>query len=173
MIVSRMPRVFHLALPKRHAHLASNWTKRLPDHEAKPSSKKAAIEKMLTERGSPADFDKAVATAEKARPPPSRHCLKPLPLPSRPPDDDKAGELLPKFLERNEKFDVADSEIFAVKEDWQAVVEYLQALCRTQEGRPDGFKKHITEAFWPQSGQGFRFSLLTSTACRLNDSMKK
>jgi thiol-disulfide isomerase/thioredoxin len=140
-------------------------------HESK-SPKRAAIEKMLSERGSPAEFDKAIAAAKK------QGATEQAMLEARflylvdRHNDDKLLELLPKFEERKDKFDLADSEIFAVKEDWLAVVEYLEALAALKKNDRVEFKKHITEAFWLSPRQGSAFAPHIDRL-RLDDAMKE
>ena len=46
----------------------------------------------------------------------------------------------------------------AEHEDWLAVVEYVQAIAALQKNDRDGFKKHITEAFWLSPRQGSAFA---------------
>jgi len=125
---------------------------------AVPSSKRAAFEKLMYERGSEADFNKAALDASKQGV--SDQAIleaRFLFLVDRH-NDDKLIELLPKFEERKDKFDLSQSEIFAVKEDWLAVIEYLQSLAALKKGDKDGFKKHITEAFWLSPRQGSAFA---------------
>lgn len=72
-------------------------------------------------------------------------------------EDAKLAELLPELETQAKKFRLQDSEIFAVEEDWLAVLEYVRALSSLQQNDKPGFKKHITEAFWlsPQQGAAF------------------
>ncbi|MCP5536024.1 MAG: hypothetical protein H7A51_07280 [Akkermansiaceae bacterium] len=65
--------------------------------------------------------------------------------------------MAPEFTEKKDAFDPDSSEVFSVKEDWQAVVHYTQALAALEKGDKAGFKKHITEAFWlsPRQAQAF------------------
>ena len=46
----------------------------------------------------------------------------------------------------------------ASKEDWLAVVEYVQAIAALAKGDKDAFKKHITEAFWLSPRQAAAFA---------------
>jgi hypothetical protein len=73
-------------------------------------------------------------------------------------EDDKLAAMLPEFLKRKESFKLEESEIFAVREDWLAVVEYVQAIAALRKNDKDGFKKHITEAFWLSPKQGSAFA---------------
>ncbi|MGB1129191.1 MAG: hypothetical protein ACPG4K_04005 [Haloferula sp.] len=72
-------------------------------------------------------------------------------------EDAKLVELLPELEKQAKKFRLQDSEIFAVEEDWLAVLEYVRALSALQKNDKPGFKEHITEAFWlsPQQGAAF------------------
>ena len=72
-------------------------------------------------------------------------------------EDAKIASMLPEFLERQKKFKLEDSAIFAVKEDWLSVVEYVKAIDALQKNDREGFKKHIKEAFWlgPRQASAF------------------
>ncbi len=120
--------------------------------------KRAALERMLSERGAPATFDAAVKKAREqgvAEQPileatflyyVDRH------------EDDKIAAMMPEFLKRKDSFKLEESEIFAVREDWLAVVEYVQAIAALKKNDRAGFKKHITEAFWLSPKQGSAFA---------------
>jgi len=120
--------------------------------------KRAALERMLSERGSPAEFDAAV---KKAR---EQGIADQAILEARflyyvdQHEDEKIAAMLPEFLKRKDDFKLEESEIFAVKEDWLAVVEYVQAISDLQKNDRDGFKKHITEAFWLSPKQASAFA---------------
>lgn len=73
-------------------------------------------------------------------------------------EDAAIAAMLPEFLDRKDKFRLGDSAIFAVEEDWLAVVEYVQAIDRAQKNDRAGFKKHITEAFWLSPRQAAAFA---------------
>ena len=66
--------------------------------------------------------------------------------------------MLPEFLKQREVFKIQDSAIFGVKEDWLAVVEYVQAIASLKKGDKDAFKSHITEAFWLSPRQASAFA---------------
>ena len=113
---------------------------------------------MLEERGSPNDFE---ASVKRAR---SLGVSEQAVLEARflyqvdRGDDDGLVAMLPDFLARRDRFQPEDSEIFAVREDWLAVVEYVQALAALKKKDYDAFKKHITEAFWLSPRQGNAFA---------------
>jgi hypothetical protein len=86
-------------------------------------------------------------------------------------EDDALAAMLPEFIERRESFKLSESEIFAVKEDWLAVVEYVQAIAALKKGNKDDFKKHITEAFWLSPRQGAAFAPHIDRL-RLNEAMR-
>jgi thiol-disulfide isomerase/thioredoxin len=117
-------------------------------HAAKLSPKKAALEELLTERSSDEAFQKAIKDA-KANGIGEQAILEArfLYLVDQH-QDEKLVDMLPEFMERDKNFKVEDSEIFSVKEDWQAVLEYIQALAALKKNDRDAFKKHVTEAFW-------------------------
>lgn len=73
-------------------------------------------------------------------------------------EDDAIAAMLPEFLKHNEAFKLEDSAIFSVKEDWLAVVEYVQAIAALKKGDKDAFKSHITEAFWLSPRQASAFA---------------
>ena len=55
-------------------------------------------------------------------------------------------------------FSLDQSEIFATKEDFLAVIEFARSLKALQENKRDDFKKHITEALWLSPGQASAFT---------------
>ncbi|MEK7949032.1 TlpA family protein disulfide reductase [Luteolibacter soli] len=128
------------------------------DPYASMPPKRAALERMLTERGTPETFE---ATVKKAR---EQGIVDQAILEARflyhvdRREDDKIAAMLPEFLKRKDEFKLEQSEIFAVKEDWLAVVEYVQALADLRKNDRDGFKKHITEAFWLSPRQASAFA---------------
>jgi hypothetical protein len=73
-------------------------------------------------------------------------------------EDDAIAAMLSEFLKQREVFKIEDSAIFGVKEDWLAVVEYVQAIASLKKGDKDGFKSHITEAFWLSPRQASAFA---------------
>jgi len=70
------------------------------------------------------------------------------------------------------KFSVDDSTIFAVREDFESIVEYTLALDALQKNKDGLFKKHITEAFWLSPAQAGLFEPLITEA-RLKQAMQK
>jgi hypothetical protein len=73
-------------------------------------------------------------------------------------EDDAIAGMLPEFLKQRELFKIEDSVIFSVKEDWLAVIEYVQAIASLKKGDKDAFKTHITEAFWLSPRQASAFA---------------
>lgn len=73
-------------------------------------------------------------------------------------EDDAIASMLPEFLKRRDAFKLEDSAIFSVKEDWLAVIEYVQAIAALGKDDKDAFKKHITEAFWLSPRQASAFA---------------
>ncbi len=172
MILPRMP--WKLALLGLAACAFAEETESPPgdDPYAGLPPKRAALERMLSERESDESFERTVAEARK-------HGIHEqailearfLYLVDRR-DDAKLAEMLPLFLERRDKFRLADSEIFAVQEDWLAVVEYVQAIAALRRNDRDAFKKHITEAFWLSPRQGSAFAPHIDRL-RLDDAMRQ
>lgn len=73
-------------------------------------------------------------------------------------DDAALAAMLPDLLKQRDSFKLEDSAIFGVKEDWLAVVEYVQAIAALGNGDKDAFKRHITEAFWLSPRQAAAFA---------------
>lgn len=120
--------------------------------------KKAALERMLSERGTEKELETAIAKARGLGA--SEQAVleaKFLYLVDRQ-EDEKLAAMMPEFLKRKDSFKLEESEIFAVREDWLAVVEYVQAIAALRKNDKDGFKKHITEAFWLSPKQGTAFA---------------
>jgi len=125
--------------------------------QAAASPRAAALEALLAERESPAALQRAIDRARQAGVGEQvifearflflvdRH------------DDDGIAALLPDFNKLDAAFKLEQSGIFATREDWQAVGEYLNALDALKHGDKAAFKRHITEAFWlsPQQGAAF------------------
>ncbi len=87
-------------------------------------------------------------------------------------DDPALAAMLPEFEQQREKFNLKDSVIFATKEDWLAVVEYVTAIAALEKGDRDGFKEHIKEAFWLGPRQASAFAPHIERL-RLEEEMKK
>ncbi len=73
-------------------------------------------------------------------------------------EDAAIAKMLPEFLERQKKFKLEESAIFAVEEDWLSVVEYVKAIHALEQGDREGFKNHIKEAFWLGPRQAAAFA---------------
>lgn len=158
MFSQRMPRVLLSLSLAACAFAADPKDPAEEDPYADLPPKRAALERLLSERGSDEAFETAAAAARKQGVS-DQAVLEArfLYLVDRRADD-KLAAMLPQFLERKDKFKIEDSEIFAVKEDWLAVVEYVEAIASLKKGDKDGFKKHITEAFWLSPRQGAAFA---------------
>ncbi len=142
-----------------------------PPAETPMDPKEDAIEQMLSERESPEALEKAVADARKLGA--SEQAI----LEARflfhvdRAEDAEIAALLPEFEKRKADFNLVDSEIFAAEDDWLAVTEYVHAIALLKKGDADGFKKHITEAFWLSPKQGAAFAPHIERM-RLMDAMK-
>lgn len=122
------------------------------------SPRDAALDHLLTERESPAALQAAIEQARKLDVGEQvilearflflvdRH------------DDEAITALLPEFIKRRAAFNLDDSKIFACKDDWLAVNEYVEAIAALNKGDKDAFKRHITEAFWLSPRQGAAFA---------------
>jgi hypothetical protein len=134
--------------------------------------KEAAVERLLSERGDAKAFDSLVSAARKldvdeqvileAR---FLYCVDRR-------EDAALAALAPEFVKWRDKFQVGKSAIFAVREDWLAVVEYVQSIASLRKGDRDGFKRHITEAFWLSPHQGAAFAPHIERL-RMEETMKK
>jgi hypothetical protein len=120
--------------------------------------KRAALERMLSERGTPATFEAAIKKAREQGVGDQAILEARFLYHVDRREDDKIAAMLPEFLKRKDDFKIEQSEIFAVKEDWLAVVEYVQAIADLKKNDRDGFKKHITEAFWLSPRQASAFA---------------
>lgn len=122
------------------------------------SKREAALENLLSERDSSVALDAAIASARKNGI--SEQAI----LEARflyhvdRSEDEALAAMLPEFLKQRDVFKLEDSAIFSVKEDWLAVIEYVQAIVSIQKGDKDGFKQHITEAFWLSPRQAAAFA---------------
>lgn len=73
-------------------------------------------------------------------------------------DNAAIAAMLPELLQRRDSFDPDQSEVFALKDDWLAIIHYAQALAALEKNDESGFKKHITEAFYLSPRQAPVFS---------------
>lgn len=125
---------------------------------ANPTPKEAALDQLLSERASTAQFDAAIAEAKK------QGIGEQAILEARflfhvdRNEEEALVALLPEFQKRSESFNVEESEIFATTEDWRAVIEYIKSIAALRSGDKAGFKKHITEAFWLSPKQAAAFT---------------
>ena len=128
-----------------------------PQQAAEGSVREVALDNLLSERDSDKALESVIAAAKKAGI--SAQAI----LEARflyhvdRREDDAVAAMLPEFLKQRDGFKLADSAIFSMKEDWLAVVEYVQAIASLKKGDKDAFKSHITEAFWlsPQQASAF------------------
>jgi hypothetical protein len=86
-------------------------------------------------------------------------------------EDDAIATMLPEFEKQSGNFKLEDSEIFSVKEDWLAVLEYVRAIDSLKKGDKTAFKSHITEAFWLSPHQASAFAPHIERM-RLEDAMR-
>jgi hypothetical protein len=131
-----------------------------PEEESSDSlpPKKAALERMLSERGTEAELEAAIAKAQELGVGDQAALEARFLYHVDRQEDDKLAAMLPEFQKRKSTFKLEESEIFAVREDWLAVVEYVEAIAALRKNDRDGFKKHITEAFWLSPRQGSAFA---------------
>jgi len=126
--------------------------------EVEAAARRDALEKILSERESPAAFDKALAAARAAGVGEQAMLEARFLYYVDRGGDEAIAALLPDVLKRRAGFKLEDSAIFSMEEDWLAVVEYVQAVAALGKDDKDAFKRHITEAFWLSPGQAAAFA---------------
>ena len=146
-----------LILPIALAAIATAAEPSAPEPAA-ASPKEAALERLLSERSSPEAFAQAVDEAGKQGIGGQAILEARFIFHVDRQEDAAVAAMLPEFLKQNESFKLGESEIFATKEDWLAVIEYVQAIAALRGGDKAEFKKHITEAFWLSPKQGTAFA---------------
>lgn len=87
-------------------------------------------------------------------------------------EDEAIAAMLPDFIKQREAFQLEESAIFGLKEDWLAVTEYVQAIAALTKGDKAAFKTHITEAFWLSPRQASAFAPHIDRL-RLEESMRE
>ena len=143
-----------------------------PAADSKLSPREDAVEQMLSERESAEALEKAIAAARALGVPEQALLEARFLFHVDRAEDEKIAGLLPDFMKLKDNFKLADSEIFGSVDDWLAVVEYVMALDALGKGDKDGFKQHITEAFWMSPKQGAAFAPHIDRI-RLMDAMKE
>ncbi len=123
-----------------------------------PTGKDISIDNLLSERGSDKAFEEVISAARKngvgAQAILEARFL--YHVDRR--EDGSIARLLPEFIRQQDDFKIEESAVFAVKEDWLAVVEYVRAIDALKKGDKAGFKTHITEAFWLSPRQASAFA---------------
>lgn len=150
-------RIRSLILPIALAAVATAAEPSAPE-SITASPKEAALERLLSERSSPEAFAQAVEEATKQGIGGQAILEAKFIYHVDRQEDAELAAMLPDFIKRNESFKLSESEIFATKEDWLAVIEYIQAIASLRDGDKTAFKKHITEAFWLSPKQGSAFA---------------
>lgn len=120
--------------------------------------REAALDDLLAERESPEAFARAVEAARKHGVGEQAVLEATFLFHVDRREDARIAALLPEFLKRRDAFRLEDSAVFGYREDWLAVVEYVQAIDCLGKSDKDGFKKHITEAFWLSPRQAAAFA---------------
>lgn len=140
--------------------------------EMENSVRQQVTERILTERTSREEFDKAISDAR------SIGVAEQAILEARflyhvdLEQHDAIGAMLPDFMNQRAVFKLAESAIFSVEEDWLAVLEYVQSIAALNKGDQDAFKRHITEAFWLSPGQAAAYAPLIESL-RMRESMAR
>jgi thiol-disulfide isomerase/thioredoxin len=122
------------------------------------SPKEAAIEHLLGERSSPEALEAAITEAKKHGVTDQAVLEARFVFHVDRDENARIAALLPQFLERKDTFKLGDSEIFATRDEWLAVIEYVKALDALEKKDKAAFKTHITEAFWLSPKQGNAFA---------------
>lgn len=154
----RFPAIICPLLVLATATLADPADSPKPVEAAGGSAREVALDNLLSERDSDRELGSVIAAAKQAGI--SEQSI----LEARflyhvdRREDDAIAAMLPEFLKQRESFKLGDSAIFSVKEDWLAVVEYVQAIASLKKGNKDAFKSHITEAFWLSPRQASAFA---------------
>ena len=125
---------------------------------APPTARETALDRILTERGAPKALADAIATARKNGIGDQAVIEARFLYHVDRRDDAALVAMLPELLKQRELFKLEDSAIFAVKEDWLAIIEYVEALAALAKGDQNAFKQHITEAFWLSPRQAAAFT---------------
>ncbi len=154
----RFPTIICPLLVLATAALAEPADSPMPAEAASGSAREVALDNLLSERDSDKELESVIAAAKNAGI--SEQSI----LEARflyhvdRREDEAIAAMLPEFLKQRENFKLGDSAIFSVKEDWLAVVEYVQAIASLKKGDKDAFKSHITEAFWLSPRQASAFA---------------
>ena len=104
------------------------------------SPRDVALDRLLTERESPAAFQAAIKQARKV------DIHEQVILEARflflvdRHDDAAIAALQPEVIKHRATFKLEDSKIFASKDDWLAVNEYVEAIAALNNGDKDAFK---------------------------------
>lgn len=142
-----------------------------PGKEPGMSPREVALDNLLSERDSDAALDKVISEARKNGIG-EQAILEARFLYHVDRNEDAAiASMLPEFIKKAADFKLEDSAVFTVKEDWLAVIEYVQAIDSMQKGDKAAFKSHITEAFWLSPSQASAFAPHIDRM-RLEESMK-
>ena len=129
-----------------------------PHRDPATSAREAALDNLLSERDSEKELNAAIEAARK------NGVSEQAVLEARflyhidRREDDAIAAMLPEFLKQRDSFKLPDSAIFNVKEDWLAVIEYVQAIAALRKGDKNGFKSHVMEAFWLSPKQASAFA---------------
>ncbi|RYD17894.1 MAG: hypothetical protein EOP88_24500 [Verrucomicrobiaceae bacterium] len=129
-----------------------------PAENAGSGPKDVALDNLLSERGPAKAFNEAVTDAQKNGVGPQAILEARFLYHIDRGEDAAIAALLPDFLKQRDVFKIEDTAIFAVKEDWLAVVEFVQAIAALKKDDKAGFKTHITEAFWLSPRQASAFA---------------
>jgi len=126
--------------------------------ELEAAKRRAALERIMAERGSERDFQQALKQARDAGVTPQAILEARFLYRVDKGDDAALARMLPEFIRQQAAFKLEDSAIFSVGEDWLSVIEYLKALAALEAGDRAAFKQHITEAFWLSPRQAAAFA---------------
>ncbi len=154
----RFPAVICPLLVLATAALAEPADSPKPAEAAGGSAREVALDNLLSERDSDKELESVIAAAKQAGIGEQAILEARFLYHVDRREDEAVAAMLPEFLKQRENFKLGDSAIFSVKEDWLAVVEYVQAIASLKKGDKDAFKSHITEAFWLSPRQASAFA---------------
>ena len=114
--------------------------------------------KLFSQEITSSDLDKAADEAVKGGAPKQLIAEAKLVWGLRHQDDAYLAKALPELEEAVKNFKKEDSAGMGSADEFNGLVNYIKALNAMNKGDEDGFKKHITDAFWLSPDQGQLFA---------------
>lgn len=107
-----------------------------------------ALKKLFDSNLSSADLEKAAAQATHEGVPKQSVSEAKLVWGLRHQDTDYLEKILPELEDAASHFKKEDSAGMSSVEDFQGLLSYIKGMSAMKKGDEEGFKKHLTEAFW-------------------------